>query len=109
MGFYELCASPTRSERRQLEYKTKLYGSKLVIVDRFYPSSKTCSNCQKKKISLSLSQRLFNCEHCGFECDRYLNAAYNLRQEAVRLTVLACEFHSADTSKDKQEENTINC
>ena len=79
MGFYEF--------RRQLEYKTKLYGSKLVIVDRFYPSSKTCSCCGLKKTSLSLSQRLFNCDYCGFECDRDLNAAYNLKQEAVRLTV----------------------
>jgi hypothetical protein len=45
MGFYEF--------RRQLEYRTQLYGSKLVIVDRFYPSSKTCSSCGEKKSSLS--------------------------------------------------------
>ena len=51
MGFYEF--------RRQLEYKSKLYGSKLVIVDRFYPSSKTCSNCGEKKDSLLLSEEYF--------------------------------------------------
>ena len=90
MGFYEF--------RRQLEYKTQLYGSKLVIVDRFYPSSKTCSNCGEKKSSLSLSQRVFQCDNCGFECNRDLNAAINLRKEAVRLTVLACGLDSADTS-----------
>ncbi|MBK1990014.1 transposase [Sphaerospermopsis aphanizomenoides BCCUSP55] len=91
MGFYEF--------RRQLEYKTQLYGSKLVIVDRFYPSSKTCSSCGEKKSSLSLSQRVFKCEKCGFECDRDVNAAINLKQEAVRLTVLACGLDSADTSR----------
>ncbi|WP_137669650.1 zinc ribbon domain-containing protein, partial [Sphaerospermopsis reniformis] len=71
--------------RRQLEYKTQLYGSKLVIVDRYYPSSKTCSSCGEKKSSLSLSQRVFKCDNCGFEIDRDLNAAINLKQEAVRL------------------------
>jgi len=95
--------------RRQLEYKTQLYGSKLVIVDRFYPSSKTCSSCGEKKSSLSLSQRLFHCDHCGFECDRDLNAAINLQQEAVRLTVLACGLDSADTSRVKQEEKAHIC
>ncbi|MFM5979638.1 MAG: RNA-guided endonuclease InsQ/TnpB family protein, partial [Sphaerospermopsis kisseleviana] len=82
MGFYQF--------RRQLEYKTQLYGSKLVIVDRYYPSSKTCSTCGEKKSSLSLSQRVFKCDNCGFEIDRDLNAAINLKQEAVRLIVLAC-------------------
>lgn len=101
MGFYEF--------RRQLEYKTQLYGSKLVIVDRFYPSSKTCSSCGEKKSSLSLSQRVFQCEKCGFECDRDLNAAINLKQEAVRLTVLACGLNSADTSRKKQEEKAGFC
>uniref|UniRef100_UPI000B0F9986 RNA-guided endonuclease InsQ/TnpB family protein n=1 Tax=Anabaena sp. (strain CA / ATCC 33047) TaxID=52271 RepID=UPI000B0F9986 len=91
MGFYEF--------RRQLEYKTQLYGSKLVIVDRFYPSSKTCSSCGEQKSSLPLSQRVFKCEHCGWECDRDVNAAINLCQQAVRLTVLACGLDSADTSR----------
>jgi putative transposase len=68
-GFYEF--------RRQLEYKTKLYGSKLVIADRWFPSSKTCSLCGKKKEFLSLSERTFSCE-CGFICDRDVNAAINL-------------------------------
>ncbi|MBD2141085.1 IS200/IS605 family element transposase accessory protein TnpB [Anabaena sp. FACHB-1250] len=101
MGFYEF--------RRQLEYKTQLYGSKLVVVDRFYPSSKTCSSCGEKKSSLSLSQRVFKCEKCGFECDRDVNAAINLKQEAVRLTVLACGLDSADTSRMKQEEKADFC
>ncbi|MFM5981693.1 MAG: RNA-guided endonuclease InsQ/TnpB family protein [Sphaerospermopsis kisseleviana] len=109
MGFYQF--------RRQLEYKTQLYGSKLVIVDRYYPSSKTCSTCGEKKSSLSLSQRVFKCDNCGFEIDRDLNAAINLKQEAVRLIVLACGLDSADTSRSsvsvvelvKQEEKANFC
>ncbi len=101
MGFYEF--------RRQLEYKTQLSGSKLVIVDRFYPSSKTCSSCGEKKSSLSLSQRVFTCDHCGFDSDRDVNAAINLEKEAVRLTVLACGLDSADTFRMKQEEKAGSC
>lgn len=72
MGFYEF--------RRQLEYKCQLYGTKLVIVDRWFPSSKTCSGCGVKKETLTLSERVFKCNSCGFECDRDLNAAINLSQ-----------------------------
>jgi putative transposase len=101
MGFYEF--------RRQLEYKTQLYGSKLVVVDRFYPSSKTCSSCGEKKSSLSLSQRRFQCDHCGFDCDRDVNAAIKCEKEAVRLTVLACGLDSADTFRMKQEKKAGSC
>jgi putative transposase len=71
MGFYEF--------RRQLTYKCELYGSKLVVVDRWFPSSKTCSNCGTKKETLSLDERVFICEHCRFTIDRDLNAAINLK------------------------------
>ncbi len=64
--------------RRQLEYKTTWYGSRLMIADRFFPSSKRCSRCHHVKEELSLSERVFKCEVCGFECDRDLNAALNL-------------------------------
>ncbi|WP_236721335.1 transposase [Trichormus sp. NMC-1] len=70
MGFYEF--------RRQLEYKTQLYGSKLVIVDRFYPSSKTCSSCGEKKSSLSLSQRVFKCVRAAWR--KPLNAALRVTE-----------------------------
>jgi putative transposase len=72
MGFYEF--------RRQLTYKCELYGSKLVVVDRWFPSSKTCSNCGTKKETLTLDERLFKCDHCGFSLDRDLNAAINLKK-----------------------------
>ncbi|MEH1783698.1 MAG: transposase [Nostoc sp.] len=65
-----------------MTYKCELYGSKLVVVDRWFPSSKTCSNCSSKKETLSLSERVFECEHCGLVIDRDLNAAVNLSRVA---------------------------
>ena len=64
--------------RRQLEYKTARTGAKLHFVDRWYPSSKTCSNCGSVKAKLSLSERTYKCEHCGLVIDRDLNAAINI-------------------------------
>ena len=64
--------------RRQLEYKTKWYGSELVVADRFYPSSKTCSRCGAVKAKLDLTERVYECEACGLSINRDLNAAINL-------------------------------
>ena len=64
--------------RRMLEYKTAKTGARLHVIDRWYPSSKTCSNCGSVKTKLSLSERVFHCDTCGFEIDRDLNAAINL-------------------------------
>ncbi|MEC4869149.1 MAG: zinc ribbon domain-containing protein, partial [Jaaginema sp. PMC 1078.18] len=63
------------------------------------------SNCGQKKDSLSLSERTFNCENCGFSIDRDLNAATNLVNLAVSSTVSACGLDSADTTRLKQEVN----
>ena len=65
--------------RRQLEYKTARTGATLRVVDRWFPSSKTCSNCGAAKAKLSLSERTFNCDTCGLSLDRDLNAAINIR------------------------------
>lgn len=65
--------------RRQLAYKTEWYGARLVVADRWYPSSKTCSGCKTVKPKLSLAERVFTCEACGLVIDRDLNAALNLR------------------------------
>ena len=62
---------------RQLQYKAVIYGTRLVVADRFFPSSKTCSSCRAVKKTLALSEREFVCE-CGLEIDRDLNAALNL-------------------------------
>lgn len=64
--------------RRQWEYKTKKYGIELVLADRWYPSSKTCSGCGAIKSDLKLKDRVFKCDCCGLEIDRDLNASINL-------------------------------
>lgn len=75
---------------RQMEYKCQWYGSKTVFADRFFPSSKTCSKCGHVNASLTLAQRIFVCDECGFAIDRDYNASLNLMQVAVS---------STDTSK----------
>lgn len=65
--------------RRQLEYKTARTGARLHIVDRWYPSSKTCSRCGRVKAKLSLSERVYTCDGCGLVMDRDLNAAINIK------------------------------
>lgn len=64
--------------RRQLAYKTSWNGGRLVLVDRWYPSSKTCSGCGEVKAKLSLRIRTYTCDHCGLILDRDENAARNL-------------------------------
>jgi len=76
--------------RRMLEYKCNWYGSELVVVDRFFPSSKTCSNCGAIKDDLTLKDRTFKCENCGFEIERDLNAAINLKNRAKHAQINAC-------------------
>ncbi|WP_433309059.1 IS607 family element RNA-guided endonuclease TnpB [Micromonospora sp. CA-269861] len=69
-GFAEL--------RRQLAYKTIWNGGRLALADRWYPSSKTCSDCGVAKTKLALSERTYTCTACGLILDRDLNAARNL-------------------------------
>ena len=68
-GFYEF--------RRQIEYKCKFRGIELIVADRFYPSSKTCSQCGEINKDLKLSDRVYKCS-CGLIIDRDLNASINL-------------------------------
>ncbi|ORX15991.1 transposase [Mycolicibacterium wolinskyi] len=72
--------------RRQLTYKTNDHGGTLVVANRFYPSSKTCSNCSTVKAKLSLSQRIYHCESCSVSIDRDRNAAANLAALAASVT-----------------------
>ena len=71
--------------RRMLEYKTKWYGRKIVFVDRFYPSSKTCNHCGYINKKLKLSDRQWVCPDCGKVIERDYNAALNIRDEGLRL------------------------
>lgn len=69
--------------RIKLEYKCKLNGIELRIVDRFYPSSKTCSICGAYKKDLKLSDRVYNCNECNSKIDRDYNASINLENAKI--------------------------
>src|SRR5690606_16855 len=71
--------------RRQLTYKAEWFGRELVVVDRFYPSSKTCSACGDVNASLALKDRQWSCGACGASHHRDLNAATNIAAEGLRL------------------------
>ena len=70
--------------RRQLAYKSDWYGKILVEVDRWYPSSKSCSRCRRTLIGLRLDEREWRCPECGAWHDRDVNAARNLLAEGLR-------------------------
>ena len=70
--------------RRQLEYKCKQYGRQLIIIDRFYPSSKTCHNCGHVYKDLKLNERKWICPHCKSLIDRDYNAAQNILDEGLK-------------------------
>ena len=69
--------------RRQLEYKSLRYKTKLIIANRYYLSSKLCSLCDWKYESLSLKEREWTCQNCGANHDRDKNAALNLKRLAT--------------------------
>ena len=106
MGFYEF--------RRQLEYKANWRGGVVVIADRFFPSSKLCSDCDHKVEKMPLSIRKWSCDNCKSNHDRDINAAINLKNYAVSSTVKACGEESSGfdsrikvkLSSVKQESNT---
>ncbi|NED88259.1 IS200/IS605 family element transposase accessory protein TnpB [Streptomyces sp. SID11233] len=72
--------------RRQLTYKTRRHGTRLVVADRWFPSSKTCSRCGAVKTKLPLSVRVFACDTCGLVLDRDENAGHNLLALTTRTT-----------------------
>lgn len=69
--------------RSQMEYKSKRYGTQLVIADRWFPSSRLCSVCGWKNEELSLRDRAWTCPKCSTHHDRDLNAAINLQRLAT--------------------------
>jgi len=82
MGFFEF--------RRQLEYKSEMCGGVVVVADRWFASSKTCSDCGHRLEALPLAVREWTCPACGMRHDRDVNAAINLKNLAVSSTVSAC-------------------
>ena len=71
--------------RRMLEYKANWYNRKIVFVDRFYPSSKTCHKCGYINKELRLSDRQWICPQCGNMVERDYNAALNILDEGLRI------------------------
>jgi putative transposase len=71
--------------RRQLAYKALWYGKRLVIIDRFFPSSKRCNNCGYINHDLELSDREWRCPQCSVLHDRDHNASLNIRDEGLRI------------------------
>lgn len=87
--------------RRQLEYKGKWYNCEIIIADRFYPSSKLCSDCGWIKKDLTLADRTFVCDSCGLKIDRDLNASLNLESYTVSSTgINACGEDHVNRSLD---------
>lgn len=76
--------------RRQLEYKAERRGGRVVVADRWFPSSKTCSACGSVQEAMPLSVRQWICPDCGTRHDRDLNAARNLATYAASSAVSAC-------------------
>lgn len=71
-------ATKGRPQRETLRPAVRT-GTRLHVIDRWYPSSKTCSNCGTVKAKLPLSERVYHCEECGLVIDRDLNAAINIQ------------------------------
>jgi putative transposase len=105
--------------KRQLEYKSELYGNKLFVNDTYFPSTKICAVCDVKTKQVNgihtLNKRVWECEHCGSINDRDINASINLVNKAVSSTVSACgefftavlpdEYQIKQVTSVKQEEN----
>ena len=92
---------------RQLEYKSHWYGRSLVKVDRFFPSSKTCSHCGCIKDHLNLSERNWTCSDCGAVHDRDYNASVNIKAEGT--AVLARGEESSGSSAVRHLSETGLC
>lgn len=69
---------------RQLEYKSKWYGRTFYQIDKFFPSSKTCNNCQFVLDDLPLSVREWDCPNCQQHLDRDINAALNIKDKGLK-------------------------
>jgi IS605 OrfB family transposase len=89
--------------RRQLTYKTQWYGSRLVVADPFFPSSKTCSGCGWVKAKLTLAERTFTCKRCGLILDRDMNAARNLAKLVQSVAQSGWETQTARGADQKTQ------
>ncbi|KGF82148.1 transposase [Massilia sp. JS1662] len=94
MGFHEL--------RRQLEYKAAWRCGHVVVVDRWYPSSKTCSCCGHWLKELALGTRSWTCPECAVWHDRDVNAAVNLKNMAMSSIATACGGNGSGPVREQE-------
>ena len=91
-----------------LKYKAEWDGKTYIEVDRFFPSSKTCSHCYYKRYELPLNIRSWNCSNCGTHHDRDINAACNIRDEGLRIlsvgSISFCSWRKSKTRSAQQEK-----
>lgn len=87
--------------RRQLEYKAQWYGRRVVVVDRFYPSSKLCSHCGHLLSKLSLGTRHWTCPDCRTLHDRDINAAKNILAEGLSVTACGADVRRPGATRTR--------
>ena len=86
--------------RRQLDYKAALTGSRVIVADRWFPSSRLCSKCGVKNEDLRRSDRIWTCVPCGTSHDRDLNAARNLARYPESSPGSACRAEGSGGGSD---------
>jgi putative transposase len=89
----------------KLKYKAEWYGREVIVIDRFYPSSKTCSCCDNVKESLSLDERTWTCSKCNTIHDRDVNASKNILRRALAIQSSGTDDyrHGAKVRPDKEK------
>jgi putative transposase len=89
--------------RRQIEYKSLWNNKTLIIADRYFPSTKTCSICGNIKSTIKLSDRIYICNNCNSELDRDLNAALNLKNYYITTTLKSRESNASGVRSSLDE------
>lgn len=85
--------------RRLLEYKCERFGRRLVVIDRWHPTSKTCSACGHLLAELSLSTRHWTCPSCGIRHDRDINAAKNILAAGRAVSACGADVRHSGSSR----------
>ena len=102
---YSISDSSWSSFVSMLEYKAQWYGKKVIKIDRWYPSSKTCSSCDFIIDKLSLAVRKWKCPKCGENHERDFNAAKNIHRQG--LTITNVEMEALVSDSDIGDETTV--
>lgn len=89
--------------RELLTYKGQWYGKQIVVIDRFFPSSKRCNNCGYINESLTLKQRQWVCPSCHVSLDRDINAARNILAAGLAVTVCGDEVKPPSSASAQKE------